>query len=238
MTDVRGHSRRGNDFFPTYVSWTAMKSRCFSPSSKSYSYYGARGITVCERWMSYESFFEDMGPRPEGKTLDRIDVNGNYEPTNCRWATDREQKHNLRWSRNVTAFGKTQTAVEWAEETGLTADCIWGRIKVGVPPEIALTAPAIRGMRPRTLIKRGVQPRDAARKHAEAMTQCDELSKANGVVFGHACVLTTAYVTHDFYSSEIGRLRDALNKIGYECAISDAHSDRMADIARNALKEG
>lgn len=79
---------------PGYVAWSSMWSRCTNPKSDSYRRYGARGITVCARWRSYKNFIADMGPRPEGKTLDRIDNDGNYEPSNCRWATLSEQQKN------------------------------------------------------------------------------------------------------------------------------------------------
>jgi hypothetical protein len=83
---------------PTYSSWRAMLKRCYSPRNRSYADYGGRGIIVCERWRSFEPFLSDMGDRPEGTSLDRIDVNGNYEPGNCRWLAVGQQQWNRRCS--------------------------------------------------------------------------------------------------------------------------------------------
>jgi hypothetical protein len=81
---------------PAHTSWRSMKSRCLNPNSDKYPLYGGRGVVICERWMSFANFLADMGERPEGKTLDRIDSHGNYEPGNCRWATVVEQRKNRR----------------------------------------------------------------------------------------------------------------------------------------------
>lgn len=92
---THGHTRGGRS--PTYICWMAMRARCANPKDPGFGYYGGRGITVCDRWRgSFENFLADMGERPEGLTLDRVDNSGNYEPGNCRWATWSEQNLNRR----------------------------------------------------------------------------------------------------------------------------------------------
>lgn len=127
----------------THRSWGYMRSRCLDPNSSSYSYYGGRGVTICKQWDSFEQFLKDLGPRPKGKTLDRIDPNGNYEPSNCRWATRREQCWNKRNSRIVTAFGESKILEEWARDPRAVvgSKCIGNRIARGFTPEQSITTP-------------------------------------------------------------------------------------------------
>jgi hypothetical protein len=82
-----------------HVSWLEMRRRCLNPRTREYPNYGGRGITICARWATFQKFFLDMGPRPQGKSLDRVNNNGNYEPSNCKWSTPSEQALNRRPKR-------------------------------------------------------------------------------------------------------------------------------------------
>lgn len=127
---------------PIFKSWESMKQRCFNPNAPDYPGYGGRGIKVHEPWISsFETFYADMGERPQDKTLDRIDVDGNYEPSNCRWATRSEQQRNRRDTKLITYNDESLTVAEWSERTGIHKNVlIWRRTK-GWPSERILTTP-------------------------------------------------------------------------------------------------
>jgi hypothetical protein len=120
--------RKYHHYFPElYSVWGGMRNRCNSPTNAEYLKYGGRGIKVCERWNSYENFYNDMMPRPRGKSIDRINNDGNYEPSNCRWASQKEQCNNTR--ANIKYQGKSMS--EWARIIGVDRRVIYERLKSG-----------------------------------------------------------------------------------------------------------
>lgn len=115
---------------PTYQSWYGMLQRCTNPKHRSYHGYGGRGITVCERWRhDFGTFVADMGEKPRGRSLERRDVNGNYEPGNCYWATARQQAANKRNNRVIEFNGRRQTLIEWARELGVGQSALRERLE-------------------------------------------------------------------------------------------------------------
>ena len=130
-----------------YSIWQAMKSRCYYEKSEIFKYYGGRGIKVCDEWKnSFISFYEwsmkngyDENAERGQCTIDRIDVNGNYEPNNCRWATIKQQANNTRRNHFIEYNGKTQTVSQWANELGVEPDSIFNRLQKGFTEEEALT---------------------------------------------------------------------------------------------------
>lgn len=124
----------------TYKVWKSMKYRCLNHLCAAYPYYGGRGIKVCDRWLKFENFHADMGDKPEGHSIERINNDGNYEPSNCKWASTAEQNNNMRRSHRVTAFGRTQTLTQWSRESQFSPQGIAYRMKnLGMDAEAAIT---------------------------------------------------------------------------------------------------
>lgn len=132
----------GSRASPIYRVWQAMKDRCLNANCSQYKNYGGRGITVCDRWRtSFETFEADVGPRPDGAELDRIDNEGNYEPGNVRWTTRIVNQNNKRTNHRITFGGETMTLAEWARRLGGSTNGLVLRLRSGMPEEQALTLP-------------------------------------------------------------------------------------------------
>lgn len=115
-----------------YQSWTNMRARCLHPKNKKYPHYGGRGITIDPRWDEFKNFMLDMGRKPHPRhTIERDDVNGNYEPKNCRWIARKDQGRNKRNSVFVTYQGRRMLLLDLVEELGLSRQIVYGRLKAG-----------------------------------------------------------------------------------------------------------
>lgn len=132
----------GKSKTPDYMIWRSMKTRCTLPTVATYHHYGGRGISVCSQWMeSFETFMKDMGPRPPGYSIERINNDGNYEPSNCKWASKSEQSINRRNSKFLEHDGLKLTQHEWSLKTGLSSQNIYTRLRMGWSVHRALTTP-------------------------------------------------------------------------------------------------
>jgi hypothetical protein len=140
---IRKHSKHTSR---TYNTYQHMLQRCYNSKCDAYQNYGSRGIKVCEQWLGkggFLKFYEDMGDAPEGLSLDRKDKNGNYEPSNCRWATPLEQSNNQRRNLNITFNGETLTLTQWARKTNISPSTIKNRLTSGWSIEKVLTTSVI-----------------------------------------------------------------------------------------------
>ena len=126
----------------SYSVWCNMRARCNNESDDSYHRYGGRGIYICERWREFENFLADMGERPKGMQLERVDNDGPYAPENCVWATAAQQSRNRRSNINVTIEGETLCLLDWCGRLGMDYFAVRKRIKdLGWTPEKALSVP-------------------------------------------------------------------------------------------------
>jgi len=136
---TRSHGKTGST---TYAVYRAMMQRCYDKNADRYADYGGRGIYVCDRWQTFQGFYADMGDRPSGMTLDRLDNSGPYSPENCQWRSYKSQARNRRTNRLLTFGGETLCVAEWGERTGIKPATIHRRIFVYEwPVERALTEP-------------------------------------------------------------------------------------------------
>lgn len=137
---VKKHGLSSSNLF---FIWSAMKQRCLNPKDKNYKDYGGRGITVCSEWLNPENFYKwaIANAYKKGLSIDRIDVNGNYEPLNCRWATPKEQMRNTRKNHLITYKEQTKCLAEWAEIINIKSQILYKRLKRGWSIEKALETP-------------------------------------------------------------------------------------------------
>jgi len=139
---IHGHHVGGKES-PELMAWHGMITRCTNPKSDSWKHYGGRGIKVCARWLRFQNFIADMGLKPSRlHSLDRVNNNGDYEPSNCRWATTQQQSRNKRTTRLLAHGGHVLPLCEWAERTGIESEAILARLRRGWTIARALTVPA------------------------------------------------------------------------------------------------
>lgn len=139
---IERNTTHGQYGTPAHVTWRGMIERCTNPKNSHWHLYGGAGVTVCERWRSFENFLADMGPRPDGMSIDRIDNAGNYEPENCRWASAQEQAKNRSISKAVTVDGELLSLQELSARTGIGYPTLRWRIHIKkMPVELALSMP-------------------------------------------------------------------------------------------------
>lgn len=115
-----------------YGIWNSMKMRCHNPRATSYKFYGAKGITVCTRWHTFENFYSDMGPCPDGMTLDRINPKKNYCKSNCRWTTNEVQGNNRGNCVKIKHYGETKTLAQWARDPRCVVNPSTFRIRISI----------------------------------------------------------------------------------------------------------
>lgn len=139
-----GHAKKHGQRTSTYSIWQNIKGRCLNPKDTTFKFYGAKGIQVCTSWQeSFSNFLADMGERPEGKTLDRINPLGDYEPGNCRWATSKEQNRNTTRNFIIEYNGESHCLSEWAEIYSMPKARLASRLKAGWSFELATSKPPI-----------------------------------------------------------------------------------------------
>lgn len=138
----RKYQHNTTEYKREYNTWYSMQRRCYSEDNDNYHLYGGRGIAICDRWIeSFDNFVEDMGKRPMGTTIDRIDNNGNYEPSNCRWATGREQNINSSFANIINDNGEEVCLDEFAKRYQISQSTVAFRLKNGMSVDEAKAPP-------------------------------------------------------------------------------------------------
>lgn len=156
---------------PLYKTWKSMLMRCNNPNVRGYKHYGGRGIKVCDRWsgdLGFENFVNDMGERPDGTTLDRIDVNGNYEPSNCRWATTEQQMNNRTDNSRIILNGESITCAQLCKKYGFYYTWVAHQLRAGIDINF--------------IIKKQLRPKEERIGHAGRRAYSKDYGNHNRVV--------------------------------------------------------
>lgn len=161
---------------PLYSTWQNMRSRCRNPNNPYFRNYGGRGIAICDRWESFRAFAEDMGPRPEGHTMDRIDNDGDYTPENCRWASKRDQARNQRKTLFVEIDGERHCVQDLADRYGVAPSTITRRLKNGVPLDTDIDEARLES------VKRGAKASAAKKRAATHCAKGHEYTRENTIL--------------------------------------------------------
>jgi hypothetical protein len=167
LTDRLGRPvKHGMHSSPENLAWRHMKDRCYNPKSQRYSRYGARGITVCERWrQSFEAFYQDVGPRPSPEhSIERLNNDGNYEPSNVVWAIRDQQNNNKSTSVFIEHSGERLTIAQWSKKLGISQKTLGERMKAGWTAEEIVTTPK----EPRVWTRSPGRPRNRGELHRHA----------------------------------------------------------------------
>ena len=124
---------------PVHNSWKSMLQRCYNRNNPAYKNYGSRGIRVCESWLQFNNFFADMGQRPAGMMLERVNNQQGYSAENCKWATRSEQNNNTRRTILIKFNGITQSVAAWSKQTGISAGTLYSRVYAAWSPKEVVT---------------------------------------------------------------------------------------------------
>lgn len=154
---VKKENMHGMSGTKTYHTWLAMKARCGNPNNMHYRYYGGRGIKVCDRWKDFKKFYSDMGTRPKGCTIERMDSDGNYTPENCVWASRKDQIRNRGNTVTCKYLGVERSLAEWCEIFGAKYKLVHQRMKRGISFEEAITRPSQLSREPTSLVFAGTE---------------------------------------------------------------------------------
>jgi hypothetical protein len=181
----RKRSQTISENYNEYTSWRSLFERCNNHKNAAFKDYGARGITVSNRWLDFANFLEDMGKRPEGHSLDRIDNNLGYEPKNCRWATRVDQNNNTRSNRRVKYQGKQMTLAELSREVDVRVYTLRGRLESGMTVEEAVHKDVPNTGKPKTVIQVETGRVFNSLTEAAKITNCDRSGISQAIKRGY-----------------------------------------------------